>query len=151
MGLWGTGFGELNKQYKLHPNDNSQGLLRTQQLYEENKDLLTDDYDFGYLTELYFNLQGNDRDHWRKSVADFQEVQAPIKSVIIAALIHRPTPLEIEWSWGGRAPGRIKKGVVITYDSDQPKYYIGVFGYPKLLTEEQAQRLARRAQRNGEK
>jgi hypothetical protein len=146
MGLWGTGFGELNTQYKLHPNDDSQGLLRTQQLYEENKVLFGTDYDFGYLTELYFNLQAGERDHWRQNVADLQEIQAPIKSAVIAALTHEP-PSEIEWHWGGKPPIPIKKGVIIAYDSDQSKYYIGVFGYKKLATKEQAQR----AERKGEK
>jgi hypothetical protein len=152
MGLWGTGFHELNEQYKLYKKDYSKGLLLTQQLYYVNKNFFGYDYDFGYLTELYFKLKGGDRDHWRKSVADRPEIQAPIKSVIIAALNNQPDPVEIEWQWGsgGKPPGGVKKGVVITYDSDQPKYYITVFGYPKLPTAEQAERLARRAQRNGE-
>jgi hypothetical protein len=90
MGLRGIGFGELNDQYKLHPHDISQGLLKTQQLYQEIKDFFSDDDNFGYLTELYFNLQDGDRDHWRQTMANLQEIQAPIKSVIIAALTHQP-------------------------------------------------------------
>jgi hypothetical protein len=150
MTLWGTGFGELNEQYKLYPKDNSKGLLRTQQLYQENKDFFSDDYNFGYLTELYFNLQDGERDHWRNGVAGLPEIQAPIKSTIIAALTHQPDPIEIKWQWGGKPPVGIKKGVIIAYDSDQSKYFIGVFGYAPPLTEEQAQRLARRAERDGE-
>jgi hypothetical protein len=44
MGLRGIGFGELNDQYKLHPHDISQGLLKTQQLYQEIKEFFS-----GYL------------------------------------------------------------------------------------------------------
>jgi len=150
MSLWGTGFTELNKQYKLHKNDYSKGLLRTQQLYEENKALFSTDYDFGYLTELYFKLQGNAKDDWWNGVAKFPEIEAPIKSAVIAALNREP-PSEIEWSWGGKPPIPINKGVIIAYDSDQSKYYIGVFGYTKILSEEQAQRLAKRAERNEKK
>jgi hypothetical protein len=120
--------------------------LKTQQLYQEIKEFFSDDYNFGYLTELYFNLQDGDRDHWRQTMANLQEIQAPIKSVIIAALTHQPDPLEIEWHPAGNA---VKKGVITAYDSDQSKYHIGVYGYLQP-TEEQAQRLARRAQRNAE-
>ena len=108
------------------------------------------DYDFGYLTELYFNLQGAARDDWWNGLARFPEIEAPIKATIIAALNREP-PSEIEWSWGGKPPIPIKKGVIIAYDSDQSKYYIGVFGYTKVLTEEQAQRLDKRAERNKKK
>jgi len=41
-------------------------------LYEENKVLFGTDYDFGYLTELYFNLQDVARDDWRNGVRRFR-------------------------------------------------------------------------------
>ena len=45
----------------------------------------------------------------------------------------------------------IKKGVLIVFDSAAPKYYVTIFGYKPILTEEQAERLARRAERNSKK
>jgi hypothetical protein len=140
---------EINEQYKLYPNDYSKGLLKTQQLYEDNKN--GNDYVFGYLTELYFNLRGGKRIHWRNGVVNSRELQDPIKSVVIAALTRRPDPIEIEWSWGrGKSPGTIEKGVIVEYDSIKPKYYISVFGYRPPATEKAAERLARRAQRKNE-
>lgn len=149
MGLWGIGFGELNKQFKLDPKYDDQGNLtgvwQTQQLYYANT-FGDGDYKFGFLTELFFKLKGAERDHWRKGVADYAEIQAPIKAAVIDALTHDP-PLEIEWSWSGAPPKGMKQGVLIAYDSDEEKYYVDIVGYKPPLTAEQAERLARRAER----
>jgi len=155
MGLVAQILDRLNDQYKLYPDNHRQGLLYTRDLYEKNKK--GEDYYFGYLTELYEDLQGAERDHWRQGVANLSEIQDPIKSVIIAALTHRPDPIEIHWGWISGAPPEgivsspINKGVLIVFDPTTPKYHVIIFGYKPMLTEEQAERLARRAERNGKK
>jgi hypothetical protein len=130
----GTTFGidAIGEQYVLYPGDTSRGLLRTRHLYEQNKDPLSGDYNFGMLTELYFNLQGNDKTHWRHSAASFRDIHHVLKLVIKDALTHRPDPLEIQWGWNkdARPAGpNIEKGVSIVYDSATPKYLVLIFGY----------------------
>jgi hypothetical protein len=121
----------IGEQYTLYPSDTTQGLLKTQQLYQHNKDP-HGNYNFGKLTELYFNLQGSDKAHWRQSVATFAEIHPVLKSVIIAALTHQPNPLEIQWNWDkdARPMGpNVNKGVSMIYDSAALKYYLLIFGY----------------------
>jgi hypothetical protein len=95
----------INEQFKLIPGDTSKGLLRTQQLYQQDSDPDSGDYSFGDLTELYFTFPDGGA-HWRKSVATFQEIHPVLKSVVIAALTPEP-PLEIQWNWdaSATAPG----------------------------------------------
>jgi hypothetical protein len=122
----------IGEQYLLYPGDTTQGLLKTQQLYQNNKDPQSGNYNFGKLTELYFNLQGNDKAHWRQSAATFAEIHPVLKSVIIAALTHQPHPLEIQWNWetDARPLGpNVNKGVSMIYDSAALKYYLLIFGY----------------------
>jgi hypothetical protein len=122
----------IEEQYTLCPGDTTQGLLKTQQLYQHHKDPHNGNYNFGKLTELYFNLHGSDKAHWRRSVATFAEIHPLLKSIVIAALTHEPNPLEIQWNWdeGVRPMGPdVKKGASIIYDSAALKYYILIFGY----------------------
>jgi hypothetical protein len=120
----------IGEQYELFPGNRNKGLLKTKDLYDQNKDP-HGEYNFGKLTELYFDLQGNEKAHWRQSVATFAEIHRPLKAVIKAALTHQPDPLEIRWNWDEKAepiPG-VNKGVSILFDAVAPKYFVLIFGY----------------------
>jgi hypothetical protein len=122
----------IAEQYVLYPGDTTQGLLKTRELYQQNKDPQSGDYNFGKLTELYFDLHGQHKTHWHHSVATFKEIHPVLKSVIIPALTHQPNPLEIQWNWeeSARPLGpNVKKGVSTVYDSTALKYFILIFGY----------------------
>jgi len=122
----------IGEQYVLYEDDVTQGLLKTQRLYQEHKDPHSGDYDFGNLTALYFDLQGYDLAHWQRSVRSFAEIHPILKSIIITALTHRPYPVEIQWNWDedARPMGPdVEKGVSMIYDSATPKYFVLVFGY----------------------
>ena len=122
----------INEQYARLAGD--RGLTKTLRHYQQAKNPGTGDYNFGKITELYFDLQGPDKAHWRQSVATFAEIHPLLKSVIVTALTHRPDPLEIQWNWDAYARPMgpdVSKGVSIVYDSASvpPKYYILIFGY----------------------
>jgi len=122
---------EIQDQYTLYSGDTSRGLLRTQELYQQIKDPSSGDYDFGELTERYFNLHGGQKRHWRQSIATFVDIHPVLKSVIMAALTHEPNPLEIQLNWDANAKPdpNSNKGVYVLYNSDNPKYFLLIFGY----------------------
>jgi hypothetical protein len=115
----------VNDEYKLYPNDTSKGLLKTQQIFQQDAN-----YKFGDLTEGYEQFPDGGA-HWRQSVRTFREIHPVLKSLIIDALTRQP-PVEIQWNWDKDARpmgGGVSKGVSVVYDPAAPKYYILIFGY----------------------
>ena len=123
---------KVNDQY--HHATGDHGLRKTLIHYQEAKNPTTGDYNFGKITELYYDLQGAEKAHWRRSIATFADLHPLLKSVITTALNNRPDALEIQWNFdkdARPAGANITQGVQVVFDTsvDPPKYNILIFGY----------------------